>query len=53
VISVFGTFSQNSVFMSATGQQQTPHKEKKQQVEQVKSLIRQIAGTTSLKSADF
>jgi len=38
VILVFGTFFQISVFMSATGQQQTPHKAKKKQVEQVKSF---------------
>jgi len=53
VISVFGTFFQISVFISATGQQQPPHKAKKQQVEQVKSFTRQRAGTVSLKSVDF
>jgi len=53
VISVFGTFFQISVFMSATEQQQTLHKAKKQHVKQVKSLTRQRDGTASLKSVDF
>jgi len=39
--------------MSATGQHQTPDKAGKQQVEWVKAMTRQGAGTTSSESADF